>query len=301
MNVKKSALEAMLSQYEKSVTSEESTFDLRNYFTTYLKDGVNNKMMKIRILPTDGSPFEEVHVHSMKVDGKNRKFICPKHTKDEPCAFCDARSLLLASGDKENENLAKTYRARLMYIVKVIDRENESEGPKFWRFPKNFKKEGILDKIMATVRMLQTDITDVETGRDLVLNVERVKNPRGGTYPTVNSIQALDPTPLSTDERQKAEWLGNTKKWDSVYSIKNYDYLEIVVKGGIPAWSKKLEKFVDKKSLDQENTNENTTSDLESELSIGKKTEEREESLETTNSYVAESDTSVSEDDDLPF
>jgi len=295
----------MLAQYEAATAlKRETTFDLKNYFSTYLPDGVNNKNMVVRILPINGSPFQEVHVHSIKVDGKNRKFSCPSHMKDENCPFCEIREQLIASGDKADEDLAKTYSARVMYIVKVIDRDNESDGPKFWRFPKNYKKEGILDKIMAIVQMLKVvDITDVETGRDLALNVVRVKNPRGGTYPTVNSINSLDTSPLSDDPKKIEEWVSDTKVWEDVYSVKGYDYLKIIVEGGVPAWNKKLEKFVDKSTLAVDEYD--LEGDLEDELAIGKGDgiqKIKSEVLTKPNSKTSEVDDELDgDDDDLPF
>lgn len=303
MNEEKSTLDAMLAQYEAATTlrKEGTAFSLSNYFTTYLEDGIDNKNMVVRILPIDGTPFQEVHVHSAKVDGKNRKFVCPSHMKDEPCPFCETREQLLASGDKSDADLAKTYNARVMYIVKVIDRSKEADGPKFWRFPKNFKKEGILDKIMAIVQMLKVDITHPETGRDLALNVVRVKNPRGGTYPTVNSINSLDASPLSDNPDTVSRWSNDGKNWDDVYTIKNYDYLSIVVNGGSPVWSKLKEKFVDKESETVEA--EDVTSDLDSELTIGKgNAVENVESAGLTkeNSNASGVDKEL-DTDDLPF
>lgn len=306
MSKEQTALEAMLAQYESASNyGKESTFDLANYFTTYLKDGVDSKMMKIRILPLGNeTPFKEVHVHSIKMEGKNRKFVCPAHTKKEPCAFCDAQSQLLATGEAEHKELAKTYNSKLMYIVKVIDRENEKDGPKFWRFPKNYKKEGIFDKIHAILKMLSFDIANPDTGCDLMLNVERVKNPMGGTYPTVNSIQAMPATPLTTDEQLRTKWLSDTKTWESVYAIKSYDYLKIVVEGGVPQWDKNLERYVDKLLLSNEGEDSDVNSDLNSELSIGKGKTQKEvvkvaESA-PANSVIADTSDDY-EEDDLPF
>lgn len=310
---KNSVLEAMLSQYEKATTfTNENSFDLKNYYTTFLPDGVDSKMSAIRILPVKGSPFQEVHVHSAKVDGKNRKFTCIQHLNDEACPFCEAREKLLATGDKANEELAKSYKARLMYVIKVIDREKEEEGPKFWRFPINYKKDGILDKIMSSIKMLNggkgEDITDVEVGRDLALSIVRVKNPRGGTYPTVNNVGTSDKKPLSSDAELAKSWLEDTKTWQDVYSVKDYDYLKLIVMGETPAWSRKLEKFVAKSSLTPEDE-EDTTEDLESKVSMGAnaqkssdvKIEEEVNDDENTNSYVPASDIEDEEDDDLPF
>tara|TARA_R110000796_G_scaffold219934_1_gene336011 strand:+ start:32518 stop:33465 length:948 start_codon:yes stop_codon:yes gene_type:complete len=309
-----SVLEAMLSQYEKATTfTSENTFDLKNYFTTYLPDGVDSKMSAIRILPVNGSPFQEVHVHSAKVDGKNRKFTCISHLNDEPCPFCEAREKLLASGEKSDEELAKSYKARLMYVVKVIDREKEEEGPKFWRFPINYKKDGVMDKIMSSIKMLNggkgENVTDIEDGRDLTLSIVRVKNPRGGTYPAVNNVGTSDKKPVSTDAELSKKWLEDKKTWQDVYSVKDYDYLKLIVMGEIPAWSKKLKTFVAKSSLTTEDE-EDTTESLDSKVSMGADAQTKSETPVVTEvvedtektTYTAPVDNvEDEEDDDLPF
>jgi len=309
MSEENSTLAAMLTQYETATTfSNENSFDKKNYFSTFLPEGVNSKMTAIRILPSNGSPFEEVHIHSAKVDGKNRKFTCIQHLNDEVCPFCEARETLLATGEKSDEELAKSYRARKMYIVKVIDRDNEADGPKFWRFPINYKKDGIMDKIMATVRLVNEDVTNPEVGRDLALSIVRVKNPRGGTYPAVNSVQALDKSPLSKDGELAKNWLSNEKTWKDVYSVKDYNYLKIIVMGEIPAWSKKLEKFVSKSksSLTPEDS-EVTTDELDSKIVMGANVPKVEAEVEvkteevSETSYTAEVDIKEEEEDDLPF
>jgi len=315
-NEKKNPLLAMLSQYEKSTSSSsESAFNPDNYFTTYLPDGIDNATKRIRILPTnDGSsPLQEVHVHSAKVDGKNRKFVCIKHLNDEDCPFCELREQLLSTGVKSDEELAKQFKARLMYIVKVIDRENEDHGPKFWRFPINYKKEGIFDKIAAVGKTYweagKEDIFDDKEGRDLILNIVRVKNPRGGTYPVVNAIQGYDRTVLSEDSELATKWVNSEKTWGDVYSVKGYDYLKLVATGKTPAWDKKLEKFVDKDEMEEQT--EDTSSDLDSQITMGggaattaKQPTSKvasEEVADTTNTAEVEVPVAVEEDDDLPF
>ena len=305
-NEKKSALASMLSQYESATTKgKEKTFDLKNYFTTYLPDGIDSAIKRVRILPTeDGkSPFVGVYVHSQTVDGKNRKFTCIDHENGEPCPFCEAREKLLATGSDSDKELAKNYRPRLMYVVKVIDRENEDHGPKFWRFPSNFKKEGIFDKIMANVRLLNEDVTDATIGRDLALNVERVKNPRGGTYPSVTSVMAPSVNPLSDNAEQAEAWMKHDKTWVDVYATKTYEYLEIIVKGGVPAWSKSKEKYVDKATMET-GTSGNTSDELEAELQIGSGNTPKEEvkTEAVDNTYTAEVDkVDEPKNDDLPF
>ena len=321
-NEKNNPLLAMLAQYEKATANtSDSKFNKDNYFTTYLPEGVDSAMKRVRILPLGNgdSPFQEVHVHSAKVDGKNRKFVCIQKLNNEDCPFCEIRAELLSSGEKSDEELAKQFNARLMYIVKVIDRENEDHGPKFWRFPINYKKDGIFDKIAAVAKNYwdvgKEDIMNPETGRDLILNIVRVKNPRGGTYPTVNAIQGYDRSPLSEDSELAQKWLNDEKTWKDVYSVKGYDYLKLVATGKTPAWDKAKEKFVDKDLLPDENS-EDTTSDLDSQITMGaagKVTTEtpvvEEKAAEpVTSSDVAQTSTAqvedpvgAEEDDDLPF
>lgn len=304
-NEKNNPLLAMLSQYEKATSNaSESTFNADNYFTTYLPDTIDKAMKRVRILPMsdNSSPFQEVHVHSAKVDGKNRKFVCIKHLNNEDCPFCEVREELLSNGDKSDEELAKDFKARLMYIVKVIDRDNEDHGPKFWRFPINYKKEGIFDKIMATIQTYKEDITNAETGRDLILNIVRVKNPRGGSYPAINSIQAFDRSPLSEDSELATKWINDEKTWKDVYSVKPYDYLKLVATGKTPAWDKKLEKFVDKDELEDEV--EDSTSDLDSQITMGGKSTKVSSSEVTENNKLVSENVSLDtedDDDDLPF
>jgi hypothetical protein len=78
MSETKNPLEAMLAQYEnnnkpryeKSATAK--VYDLKNYFNTFIKEGVRSATKEIRILPTqDGStPFVELHGHKIQVDGQ---------------------------------------------------------------------------------------------------------------------------------------------------------------------------------------------------------------------------------------
>ena len=253
MSKELSVLEAMLAQYEKNnapkyVKSENAkTYDLKNYFNTFLAEGKKSGTNQVRILPTtDGSsPFVELHVHKMKIDGKNQTYPCLKHLNGEACPFCEAYDELRATGKESDKVLAKSYRERKMYIVKVIDREKEEEGVKFWRFNDDYTKQGVYDKTMAIINALKKDITHAETGRDLFITITRNAN----NIPIVSGVASLDPNPLSEDETKKAEWLSDVRTWNDVYATRNYDYLAIIVKGETPVWDKDLKKIVAKSEL----------------------------------------------------
>jgi hypothetical protein len=300
MSNEKNALDAMLAQYEKNnapkyVKSETAkVYDLKNYFNTYIKEGIKSATKQIRVLPTaDGStPFVEIHAHKVQVDGEWKTFPCLKHEKGEACPFCEAREALLATGKDSDKELAKKYNARKMYVVKVIDRENEEEGVKFWRFNHDYRKEGIYDKIIGVLNAIKKDVTNAENGRDLLLTINRNQN----GIPVVSAVASLDPSVLSEDQDQKAEWLEDARTWEDVYSVRSYDYLKIIVRGGIPVWDKDEKTFVDKASI---GTDENAT--LEGELTMG--VENVKANVQAAASTQAETVTTSSDDDDddLPF
>lgn len=245
------ALLAMLGQYENNSNNygkkTENKFNEKNYFGTFLKDKQKTATKVVRIIPTrDGTtPFVEVWGHKVQVDGEWKTFTCLKHQKGEDCPFCEAREALRASGTEADKELAKKYSARKMYIVKVIDRDNEEDGVKFWRFNDDFRKTGILDKIYGVIKTINKDITDVNTGRDLSIMIARDQNDN----PVVQTITQLDASPLSENAELAKSWIDDTRTWEDVYSIKSYDYLEIIVKGGVPVYSKEEKRYVDKNSL----------------------------------------------------
>lgn len=293
---KGSALDAMLKQYEANNTSTpknttKKEYDLKNYFNTFIKEGLKSGVKKVRILPTaDGSsPFVEMHGHKIEVDGEFKTFACLKEEKNTACPFCEARAALLATGKDSDKELAKKYGSRKMYVVKLIDRDAIEDGVKFWRFNHDYRKEGVFDKIVGVLNAVG-DITDVNTGRDLNITINR--NDKGTL--TVSSIVQSDASKLSEDAELSKKWLSDSRSWEDVYSVRTYDYLEIIVKGGTPRWDKEAKKFVDKASLKSADTE-----DLATELNKGVENVKSNVKAATT---ATEPVTSTEEQtDDLPF
>jgi hypothetical protein len=208
--------------------------------------------------------------------------------KGEACPFCEAKEALYATGDKDDAKLAGKYAPRLTYVVKVIDRDNEDHGVKFWRFNHDGRKEGIYDKIFGVINAIKKDIAHPETGRDLVLTVGRNQN----NVPIVTSVAQLDPSPLHTDEATKQSWLSHDKTWQFVYPVKNYEYMEIVVKGGTPVWDREKNCFVKKsegKPVDAS----------ESETTMG--IENVKQNIIQSTATSTPADATEDESDDLPF
>ena len=245
-----STVDAVLAQYEKNkqsasgngnkVSSEDR---LKKYFTTVLPKGSRGEERRIRILPTaDGTtPFKEAYFHEIQVDGKWVKLFDPKQ-EGKRSPLNEVYQVLMNTGVESDKEYARQYRSKKFYIVKVIDRDNEQDGPKFWRFKHNGKQDGILDKIFPLFQK-KGDITHLETGRDLTLFLSLTKSGNGKEYTTINSIIPEDPSPLHADDSVAKGWVNDELTWSDVYSKKPEEYLEMVAKGETPIWDSENKKW----------------------------------------------------------
>tara|TARA_Y100001938_G_C8083452_1_gene430503 strand:+ start:530 stop:1408 length:879 start_codon:yes stop_codon:yes gene_type:complete len=253
-----SSLDAVLKQYEQGQVQNNSPKNnisredrLKKYFATYLPQGEKEGEANIRILPTsDGSsPFKEVYFHEVQVDGKWVKLMDPGKNGDgsptgERSPLNEVEEALKLTGNQKDKEIARQYRSKKFYIVKVIDRDAEDDGVKFWRFKWNYKGDGIMDKIIPIFQK-RGDITNPKEGRDLTLMLKSVPLPSGkGNYTVVSMVLAEDPSLLSNDESQVKEWVGNTETYKDVYSQKPVEYLEAVSRGETPVWDTDLKKYV---------------------------------------------------------
>ena len=237
-------LDAVLAQYEKSTQSSSSSTSkmssedrMKKYFAALLKDNEKQGQRRVRILPTtDGSsPFKEVWFHEVQVDGKWQKFYDPAKNDNERSPLNEVYEELMSTGRDADKELAKQYKARKFYIVKVIDRDNEQDGVKFWRFKHNYKQEGILDKIIP-IWKAKGDITDPDNGRDLILELTKAKTGKGATYTVIQTVMYDDPCVISEDTDQMSEWVADPMTWEDVYSKKPVEYLEAIARGETPRW-----------------------------------------------------------------
>lgn len=285
----KNALDAVLAQYEKNTqrsgggnTTMSQEDRLKRYFTTYLPKGTKSGQKSIRILPTpDGSsPFKEVWYHEVQVDGKWTKLYDPGKNDGERSPLTEVYEELMSTGKESDKELARQYRPRKFYIVKLVDRDEEGDGVKFWRFKDNYKQEGILDKIIPIWRQ-KGDITDAKEGRDLIVDLSKSKTPSGIEYTVVKTIMYDDPTPLHSEPAQMKEWMDDELTWSEVYAQKPVEYLEAISRGETPVWDTELKKYVYGNSES-------------SEMTLGG-------SSETTESPTSDKQSDMDIDEDLPF
>ena len=253
------SLDAVLAQYEKasqggsSNTSKMSQDErMKKYFAAILKDSEKQGQKRLRILPTkDGSsPFREVWYHEVQVDGKWNKIYDPGKNDNERSPLTEVYEELMSTGKEGDKELAKQYKPRKFYIVKVIDRDNEQDGVKFWRFKHNYKNEGILDKIIPIWRA-KGDITDPDKGRDIILEMTKAKTPKGATYTVIQTIMYDDPTAVHEDKAIADSWVNDELTWADVYSKKPVDYLEAIARGETPRWDSDAGKYVYGNSVEE--------------------------------------------------
>jgi hypothetical protein len=245
-------LDAVLAQYENakqsgsSSTSKISQEDrMKKYFAAILKDNEKQAQKRIRILPTsDGSsPFKEVWFHEIQVDGKWQKFYDPGKNDNERSPLSEVYEELMSTGKESDKELAKQYKPRKFYIVKVIDRDNEQDGVKFWRFKHNYKQEGIFDKIIPIYKA-KGDVADGEKGRDLILELTKAKTPKGAFYTVIQTVMYDDPSQVHEDADTMSEWINDELTWSDVYSKKPTEYLESIARGETPRWDSDAGKYV---------------------------------------------------------
>jgi hypothetical protein len=247
-----STLDSVLAQYEKAQQSGTSggnrmSMDerMKKYFAAILPQGQNSAQKRIRILPTkDGSsPFVEAWFHEVQVGGQWNKLYDPSKNDNERSPLNEVYEELISTGKESDKELAKQYKSRKFYIVKVIDRDKPEDGVKFWRFKHNYKNEGVLDKIIPIWRA-KGDITDPEKGRDLIIELAKAKTPKGKDYTIIQTVMYDDPTPVHEEKGTMDSWINDELSWRDVYSKKPEDYLEAIARGETPRWDSDAGKYV---------------------------------------------------------
>ena len=158
----------------------------------------------IRILPTnDGDPFKEFHFHYNV--GKNPGILCPKRNYSEDCPICDFASKLwregVSSNDDTSKREAKKLFARKRYYSPILIRGEESDGVKVWSYGKT-AYETLLGYVLDPD---YGDITDPETGTDIVLNYNIPGTP--GSFPKTILKPRRRPSVLCDDMVDDCETL----------------------------------------------------------------------------------------------
>lgn len=323
LNVNVSA-EDVFSQNESLNAPKEQVFSAKNYLQARLEDGESTKTIKIRLLPFSpdgGSPFHKIYMHTVKVNKSVstngwKSFVCANHNKelqleDTRCPYCEtaakAKQLMFAATndiDKKNySNVEYAHRAKEKWVVRCIERGHEDDGVKFWVFT-HTQKDGIYNKIYDLFKLryeesgdLKYNIFDVNDGKDIVLTLTKTND--GKTSITI--ADAGFSSPLSKDANQAKAWIADSKKWSDVYKTKTYDYLSILLEGGVPKFDEDQKTYVNladlKKDEDKTSSTQEDSPKEETKISTPKS-----ETDETLDQIVSGNNVQIEGvDDDLPF
>jgi len=118
----------------------------------------------IRIVPTpDGDPFKEFWLHYNL--GKNRGFLSPKRNFGIDDPLNDFVRQLFNEKTDESIKMAKKLMAKQRFYAPVLVRGEEEKGVRWW----SFGKKAYQQLLNLVLNPEYGDITDIETGTDIVL------------------------------------------------------------------------------------------------------------------------------------
>lgn len=305
------SISATLNLYKQITETRErqasaKKVDLRNYFTpsSVLPKGVNTKDVRIRILPPhpgEPAPFSMVKFHNVKVNGRYRKLYDPaQEGKRSP--LNEMRQLLLTSDDKEERRMAINYRSADYFICRIIQRDKETDGIKYFRFRSTDNGEGFMDKIVPYLQR-GYDLFDPNTGCDVTLSLKR--NDRDQVK--ITTVIVEQPCRISDNDAQQEQWLADQSTWEDVYKKYEADYLEIIAKGDEPIWDKDKNCYIPKEEYDEKRNSEGSVSMN----GPANNNADGQEIGESTESEISDNDpddigdntmySTPIDDDDLPF
>lgn len=270
-NMNPEAVNAQILEGNKEKTYS-TTFDVKNYLNVRLDGNEQKKKLTIRLLPSSPespTPFEKVYMHTIRVNKDVsasgwKTFVCPTHNHmGTSCPFCDvseqakrAKNSTNNESEKENyKNVESMNRVREMWIARCIERGHEEDGVKFWLIANS--KDSPYAKIMSVWQNRWdkakengeiNDIFDLNTGRDIDVTITKQKDGKN-TF----SIDVDDKSkPLTEDYELGMSWINDQKKWTDVYKVKPIEYMEVIVNGGVPMYSKDKGIYVDSEELKEE-------------------------------------------------
>ena len=170
----------------------------------------------------------DVFVH-YGVGPENRSYLCPGDTlaAGKPCPVCDERRAEDKRPDRDEE-VVRSLRASKRIAVWLIDRDNESDGPKVWIMPWTVDRDIV--KASRDKRSGETFyVDDPDEGYD----VEFGKHGQGIRTEYSGIQVSRHASPLSDDGKKFDDWLSFTLEnpLPSTMNLYPYDYIKRVFHG----------------------------------------------------------------------
>jgi hypothetical protein len=200
---------------------------------------------------------------------------------------------------KALQTLSLSNAPRETVIMRVIERGNEAEGPKFWKVNVSRRGDDAYSLIKNLAERLykegqengvEENLYDSFKGRDIILTISGSDNAKDNKT-SISVTQALSQSPISRDEELMSSWIYDEKKWNDVFGVKPYEYLSIISKGEIPWYDRESGKWVSKQVV--ETKREEDRQEVENEVSA----QMTEASSVISGMFMSDNDG----EEDLPF
>jgi hypothetical protein len=182
-----------------------------------------NGKSQVRIVPykfNKDIPFIELYFH---YNINNKTYLSPM-SFGRPDPIVEFAEKLKRTGDTDDWKAGKKMEPKLRTFVPVIVRGKESEGVKFWGFGKTVYQD-ILGYIADPD---YGDITDPNTGRDIVLEVMSAEE-SNASYPTTTIRVKPATSKLAETPEQIQSLLEGQKEITELYSELSYAELKSVL------------------------------------------------------------------------
>lgn len=182
-----------------------------------------NGKSQVRIVPykfNKDIPFIELYFH---YNINNKTYLSPM-SFGRPDPIVEFAEKLKRTGDTDDWKAGKKMEPKLRTFVPVIVRGKESEGVKFWGFGKTVYQD-ILGYIADPD---YGDITDPNTGRDIVLEVMSAEE-SNASYPTTTIRVKPATTKLADSPEAIQQLLDGQKEITELYSELSYAELKSVL------------------------------------------------------------------------
>ena len=169
---------------------------------------------------------------------------------------------------KENfliEEIKKLNTNDVCYI-RCIERGKEEDGPKFWKFNLRKDKTDPYHTMLSLAEIRKAEgqeagvdinIFSIYNGRDLKITFSA----EGTAAPKI--VDKSISTPITPNNEELIKWYYDEKKWSDVFSIKPYDYLNVVFKGEIPWFDIENKKWISKTEFENKKKNITLTANEE--------------------------------------
>jgi len=180
---------------------------------------------QIRLVPykfNKENPFIELYFH---YNINNKTYLSPI-SFGRPDPIVEFAEKLKRMGDKEDWKAAKKMEPKLRTFVPVLVRGEEGEGVRFWGFGKTVYQ----DLLGYIADPDYGDITDPETGRDIIVEIVSAED-SGTSYQQTNIRVKPKETPLSEKAEDAKRFLDSQKEITEMYSELTYSELKGILEG----------------------------------------------------------------------